>query len=68
MHELTFTITNLTCGACIKVSTMILRKLPGVTDISIDLSTGTGHIISSEPITKSDVATALKAKGYDVAF
>lgn len=68
MTELTFKITNLTCDACIKVSTMMLRKLPGVTDATIDLSTGTGRIISDEPLTQNDVTTALKNKGYDATF
>lgn len=68
MTELTFKITNLTCDACIKVSTMTLRKLPGVTEATVDLSTGAGRITSNEPITQNDVAAALKAKGYDVAF
>lgn len=68
MTELTFRITNLTCDACIKVSMMTLRKLPGVTEATVDLSTGAGHIISNEPITQSDVTTALEAKGYNVTF
>lgn len=68
MTECTFTVTNLTCDACVKVSTMALRKLPGVTEATVDLSTGAGRVVSNEPITQSDVVTALKAKGYDVAF
>ena len=68
MTELTFRIANLTCEACIKVSTMALRKLPGVSEATVDLSTGAGRIVSEKPITQNDVATALKAKGYDVTF
>lgn len=68
MTELTFKITNLTCEACVKVSMMTLRKLPGVTEATVDLSTGVGRIISDEPLNKNDVTTALKAKGYDVTF
>lgn len=68
MSELTFKITNLTCDACVKVSTMTLRKLPGVTEASVDLATGSGRVVSSEPLSQSDVAATLKAKGYDVAF
>ncbi len=68
MSELTFKITNLTCDACIKVSTMTLRKLPGVTEATVDLSTGAGRVVSSEPLTQNDVAVALKAKGYVATF
>ena len=68
MAELTFKITNLTCGACVKVSTMTLRKLPGVSEVTVDLSTGAERIVSDEPLSQSDVAAALKAKDYDVTF
>lgn len=68
MTELTFKVTNLNCDACVKMSIMTLRKLPGVTEATVDLSTGTGRVVSNEPITQSDVATALKAKGYDATF
>jgi copper chaperone CopZ len=68
MPELTFTITNLTCEACVKVSTMTLRKLPGITDVSVDLSTGAVHVLSEEQLNQTDVAAILKTKGYDVTF
>ncbi|HAU66164.1 TPA: cation-transporting ATPase [Candidatus Uhrbacteria bacterium] len=68
MTELTFKITNLTCEACIKVSTKTLQTLPGVKSVSVDLQTGSTHITSEEPINPDDVANALKAKGYIVAF
>lgn len=68
MTELTFKITNLTCEACIKVSTITLRKLPGVTEVAVDLSTGIGHIVSEESINQNDVTIALKTKGYNVLF
>lgn len=68
MTELTFRITNLTCDACIKVSTMTLRKLPQVMEATVDLSSGIGRIVSNEPIHQNDVAVALKAKGYDATF
>ena len=68
MTELTFKMTNLTCDACVKLSTMALRKLPGVTEAAVDLSMGVGRIVSEESINQSDVAMALKTKGYDVTF
>lgn len=68
MTELAFKITNLTCDACIKVSTMTLRKLPGVTEATVDLSTGAGRVVSSESLTQNDVEAALKTKGYEATF
>ena len=68
MSELLFDITNLTCDACVKLSTMALRKLRGVTDVSIDLSTGATRLLSEEPLNKKDVEDILKTKGYIVTF
>lgn len=68
MTELTFNITNLTCEACIKVSTKTLKTLPGVTSVSVDLQTGSTHITSEQPINPNDVASVLNAKGYVVTF
>ncbi|MBI2476683.1 heavy-metal-associated domain-containing protein [Candidatus Uhrbacteria bacterium] len=68
MNELTFTITNLTCDACIKLSTMALRKLPGVMDVSVELSTGAARVASTEPISPSVITEVLKAKGYEATF
>lgn len=68
MPELHFVMTNLTCEACIKVSTRALKTLSGVEDVSIDLASGKAHIQSAEPLNPSDVQELLKAKGYTVAF
>lgn len=68
MTELTFKITNLTCDACVKVSTMTLRRLPGVAEVVVNVSTGVGRIVSEEPINQNDVTAALKTKGYNVTF
>lgn len=68
MAELPFSITNLTCDACVKVSTMALRRLPGVTDASVDLKTGAARVTSEEPLNPGDVAELLKTKGYIATF
>jgi copper chaperone CopZ len=68
MSELTFNITNLTCEACIKVSTKTLKTLPGVTNVSVDLQTGIAQMTSEQAINPNDVASVLNAKGYIVTF
>lgn len=68
MSELAFTITNLNCDACVKVSTKALRTLPGVIDASVELSTGAARITSQEPLNPHDVAELLKTKGYTATF
>lgn len=69
MYELNFRITNLTCDACIKVTTMTLRRLStSVTEATVDLATGVAHLVSTENISPENVAAALGAKGYQTAF
>ncbi len=69
MHELNFRITNLTCDACIKMTTMILQRLSsGVTEATVDLATGAAHLVSEDKISSEEVIAALGAKGYQTAF
>lgn len=69
MYELNFRITNLTCDACIKMTTMIMRRLStSVTEASVDLATGTAHLVSEDKISPEEAAAALGAKGYQTAF
>lgn len=68
MFELSFTITNLNCDACVKMSTMTLRKLPGVTDVFINLSTKLVRVTSTESLNPNDVTTVLEMKGYIATF
>lgn len=69
MYELNFRITNLTCDACIKMTTMIMRRLSsGATEATVDLETGDAHLVSEEKISPDQVVAALGAKGYQTAF
>lgn len=69
MYELNFRITNLTCDACIKMTTMSLRRLSSsVTEATVDLETGETHLVSEEKISPEQIAAALGAKGYQTAF
>ncbi|MBI2436778.1 MAG: heavy-metal-associated domain-containing protein [Candidatus Magasanikbacteria bacterium] len=60
MYTTLFTITNITCDACVKLSKMALKNLPGVTSVDIDQKTGEGTLISDVEISGDDVLHALK--------
>lgn len=64
MHEYTFTITNLNCAACGKVSAMILKKIDGVESVAIRDS-GAAKVVSSKPLDFGLMQAALKEKGYE---
>ena len=62
--EYTLTITNLTCEACSKVSTMVLKKIDGV--VSVEIGTdGLTKIVSTKPVDIAIARNLLKEKGYE---
>jgi copper chaperone CopZ len=62
-----FTITNITCDACIKISSMVLKKIPGVTSVEIDKD-GKASIESEKEITEEEITNALKEVEKTVEF
>ena len=62
--EYTLNITNLTCEACRKVSTMVLKKIDGVVSVEIGAD-GLTKIVSTKPVDLDIACTLLKEKGYE---
>lgn len=62
--EYTLHLKNLTCEACYKVCTMILKKIDGVTAVDIEKD-GTAKIVTTKPIDIEAARTSLKEKGYE---
>lgn len=63
MAVIKFKITNLTCNACVKLSTMALKTIPGVSDIKIALATGDAELTSSQATGWDQVYAALQSVG-----
>lgn len=55
-----FRITNITCDACVKLSTMALKKLPGVDTVVVDQATGSVELSASRDIAWNEIATTLQ--------
>jgi len=62
-----FTVTNITCDACIKLSSMVLKKIPGVTSVEIDKS-GKASIESEREIAEEEITNALREVEKTVEF
>jgi copper chaperone CopZ len=60
MFQKEFSITNLSCGACVKLSTMALKDIPGVTAATVDLSTGKTSLTAEREISKEEINKALQ--------
>lgn len=63
MSEIKFKITNITCDACVKLSNMALKTIPGVSEIKIDQNSGEGQLSSSQDISWDQVYAALQSVG-----
>ncbi|MBI2037372.1 MAG: heavy-metal-associated domain-containing protein [Candidatus Magasanikbacteria bacterium] len=56
-----FVITNLTCAACVKLSTLALKKIPGVSAAAVDLATGAAEITGDRDVAWKEIEGALKS-------
>ena len=65
----TYTVAGMTCGHCVSAVTEEISKLPGVTDVSIDLVAGGNTpvtVTSAEPLDEAAVREAVDEAGYEV--
>ena len=62
-----FTVTGMTCGHCVAAVREEVAKLPGVTDVAVDLPTGLVTVESERPVDPAAFAAAVDEAGYAVA-
>lgn len=59
-----YTVVGMTCGHCVSAVTGELSKLPGVSEVRVDLETGTVDVTSTDPLPLDDVKAAVDEAGY----
>lgn len=59
-----FTATGMTCQHCVASVTKEITRLDHVTEVSVDLPTGTITVTSDAPIPTADVIEAIDSAGY----
>ncbi len=62
-----FKIINLTCEACVKLSIRALKKIPGVTNAMVDLSSGASEITADREVAFEEIVATLKSVEKEVA-
>lgn len=65
MNEQTFKISGFHCEACVKLSTMKIRKISGVEDVLVTQD-GTTKVNAIRAIASDEIAEALAGLGYTV--
>lgn len=68
MTVIKFKITNLTCEACVKLSTMALETIPGVSQIKIDPATGESELATNQEAGWGQISSALRSVGKNAAL
>ena len=66
MTTTTYPVSGMTCGHCVSAVTEELSKLDGVTDVHVDLATGTATVTSDQPLDDAAVRAAVDEAGYEV--
>ena len=61
-----YTVRGMTCGHCASAVTEEVAKIPGVTDVDVDVASGRVTIRSSGPVSDEAVAAAVDEAGYEV--
>jgi copper chaperone CopZ len=62
----TFHVDGMTCRRCHDAVTRRIRQVPGVSDVRIDVATGTLTVTATTPVDRVDVAAAVTAAGCEL--
>ena len=65
MATTTYSVPGMTCDHCVAAVGAEVRKVPGVTDVAVDLATKEVRVTGAPR--REDVVAAIDEAGYDVA-
>jgi copper ion binding protein len=65
MTTTVFSVPGMTCGHCKQAVTTEVGKIAGVSSIEVDLDTKKVTVTSSEPLSWSDVVSAIDEAGFE---
>ena len=65
MTTTVFSVPGMTCGHCKQAVTTEVGKLAGVSAVDVDLATKKVTVTSSEPLSWSDVVSAVDEAGFE---
>ncbi|GGN12087.1 heavy metal transport/detoxification protein [Actinoplanes campanulatus] len=63
----TYTVTGMTCSHCVNSVTEEVGRIPGVTGVEVDLTSGAVTVTSDRPVEDTAVAAAVDEAGYELA-
>jgi Cu+-exporting ATPase len=66
MNNINFKLAGLTCEACVKLVEKRLKKVPGVTDVNIDLASGNAQVSSVADLDPGILEESLAGTDYSI--
>ena len=66
MQTTTYTVAGMTCGHCVTAVGAEVGRLPGVTDVHVELATGTVTVSSEQVLDDDTVRAAVDEAGYEL--
>ena len=63
----TYSVSGMTCGHCVSAVTAEVSALAGVTDVQVDLETGSVTVTSGSSLDDAAVRAAVEEAGYQLA-
>jgi copper chaperone len=66
MQTTTYPVTGMTCGHCANSVTAEVSRIPGVSDVAVDLAGGMVTFVSAEPVDREAVRAAVDEAGYEL--
>jgi len=66
MNEIKFKLNGFHCDACVKLATMRLKKITGVSEVEFADTDGNGKLVAERMIGKVEMEKALEGTEYTV--
>ena len=66
MNNINFKLSGLTCEACVKLATNRFKKVPGVTKVRIDLSSGETQVSGLADLDLNILSASLEGTHYSI--
>jgi copper ion binding protein len=63
----TYRVVGMTCGHCVAAVERQVGAIAGVTDVFVELSTGSVLVTSTRPVDRQEMTAAIDEAGYELA-
>ncbi|MFH1270459.1 MAG: heavy metal-associated domain-containing protein [Nanoarchaeota archaeon] len=66
MKKIKLTIEGMHCAACAGIAEKELRKVPGVKEVSVSVTTNKGFVYAEDSVSEESLKKAVAEAGYKV--